>query len=631
MFALGKITIRALRRGCERLMKKGSIQSFAKNAVNRFQSLSVSLRLAILFCLCCTAILFINDLYFTRFTTHKMEENIINGCLISVEQAASNLNNNFRTVIKHATVIRDTVNANYKSGRFVVEDERRHAMNYLTYQELYADLLADNENYWFVHSLLILNANGSTYSYTRDGNNRMDEGITFDIVSKQLNPESTYQWLKLENDGHGYTSEGRNLISFAAVIRRYGNLYSIILVNFDEDYIRHSLTSLNLMGEAFLYDEANKRYIAPEGFDQALLEDGNIQKLIHQTIKGGTSIGSEYMIASAWMQVNGWDLMTLTSRREISKSFNSLPDSLLLIVICSLLGAFLISLFIARTVSRPLKKLTRIMSEVGDNDKLTVRFLPRYRDEVGILVDSFNCMMDRIIELTEKIRYEQTQKKIADMKLLQMQIKPHFLYNALETTRFLIALKDERAIDMVSALSGFYKLSLGNMQEFISVGEEVDQLKAYLEIMSIRYTSKFSYHIHMDDGLRDYEICKFILQPLVENAIYHGIKQVRRHGEVRITLSESEKSFTFEVFDNGAGVGKEQLAELRDNLLNDQMLEVGKNIGLSNVQHRIRLYYGEEYRLRLESVLGEYFCVCAEIPKRLHIERDENNASIAGS
>ncbi len=586
----------------------------------RFQNLNIGIKVAVLFGLSCTVVLVVNYLFFARMTYMRVEDSILKANLISVNQAANNLSDSFASVLSHLTEIKTEVQAAQDITN-APDTQSQYTANYVELNKYYNRMVADGENYRLVYSLIVFNRNGSIYAFSRDGSLPLKQGLTFGALSTRLDFSSEYAWTDQFSGSDLYQTGDRALVTIVTTIRRFGILHSIQLLTLDKKYLTEQLARFELPGETFLFSGANGHWIAPEGFDETLLAQREVQALIGRTAAGGADSGERWLITSAHMQVNGWNLISLSSRRALSRDVSVMDSSLLMMLVLSVLVAGLASFYIGKTITRPLKKLTGLMASVDDTN-LTRRFVPRYSDEVGVLAGAFDRMMDKIVDLTERIRVEQTQKKLTYMKLLQMQIKPHFLYNALETTRFLVEMGDPRASEMVQAISKFYKLSLSNMSETAALGEELEQLRAYLKIMSMRYSSRLHYEIEAEPGIMDVDIIKFSLQPIAENAIYHGIKRVRRPGMVRVSAFERDGLVIVEVRDNGAGMDEAALQSLRQRLMRPEHLEAGKSIGLSNVHQRIRLYCGEAYGISIESRLGEYTLVTMTLPRRQHIAKE---------
>lgn len=195
---------------------------------------------------------------------------------------------------------------------------------------------------------------------------------------------------------------------------------------------------------------------------------------------------------------------------------------------------------------------------------------------------------------------------MTETKLLQAQINPHFLYNTLDAIVWLAeAHKTEEVVHMVTALSSFFRTTLSKGKDFITVQEEKSHIQSYLEIQQFRYQDILDYSIEVGEELYEYMLPKLTLQPLVENALYHGIKNKRGKGMIRIIGEKSGDDMVFKVIDNGKGMTKEELGTLRENIRRERQDTNVNSFGLTNVNQRIRHYYGEGYGLEFESRQNE--------------------------
>jgi two-component system sensor histidine kinase YesM len=218
---------------------------------------------------------------------------------------------------------------------------------------------------------------------------------------------------------------------------------------------------------------------------------------------------------------------------------------------------------------------------------------------------SFNIMIGRIREMVASKMNEQENLKKAEFRALQAQINPHFLYNTLDTIIWMAeAKKNDQVIDLVRALSSFFRITLSKGKDWITIREEVERTRSYLTIQKMRYRDILDYQIDVEADILDGTILKLVLQPLVENAIYHGIKNKRQGGTVIVRARrQGEDQVAFEVEDNGVGFTHYKLAEVQ-NKINDGSDEINldeRGFGLENVNKRIKLYYGKEYGLTIQS------------------------------
>lgn len=274
--------------------------------------------------------------------------------------------------------------------------------------------------------------------------------------------------------------------------------------------------------------------------------------------------------------------------------------------ICILISGLVIALVIplsiksARSVTVPIKKLCDMTKLVAKGD-FTARTTVKSQDEVATLMDNFNDMTVKIGHLVDRIQKEQENLRIVESKLLQAQINPHFLYNTLDTIVWLAEAKQtEDVVKMVTHLSEFFRTTLSKGKDFITLAEERRHVESYLQIQQFRYQDIMTYEIRMEEEILKYSVPKLMLQPLVENALYHGIKNKRGGGTILIEGKKQGNIISLKVIDNGKGMSREELEELRRYVMGCEDSSE-KGFGLSNVNERIHHYYGPEYGLFFES------------------------------
>ena len=273
----------------------------------------------------------------------------------------------------------------------------------------------------------------------------------------------------------------------------------------------------------------------------------------------------------------------------------------------------IMSYLIPLSITRPFKELSQVTDEIAKGN-LSVRANVNTGVEATALSNSMNTMIDKINELLEQVTTEQTRLRKAEFELLQAQINPHFLYNTLDAIIWLAeAGEQKRVVGMVRNLSDFFRTSLNQGKDINSIKEEMLHVKSYLEIQHVRYQDILSYDIEVPEALYIYSIPKITIQPLVENALYHGIKNKRGMGHIRIRGQAGEKDFTITVTDDGIGIDETRLRQVQSGIQNKVL--TGKDFyGLYNVCERIRLNFGEEYGIFIESVYGEGTSVRVILP-----------------
>jgi two-component system sensor histidine kinase YesM len=271
---------------------------------------------------------------------------------------------------------------------------------------------------------------------------------------------------------------------------------------------------------------------------------------------------------------------------------------------------------LSRSIYTPIKKLHDVTTTITKND-LQALMTGDNVDEITELGMSFNIMIGKIKELLDSKIKEQEELKKAELRALQAQINPHFLCNTLDTIIWMAESKQtDQVVEIVSALSNFFRISLSKGMDWITIGEEVERIRNYLTIQKMRYRDILDFKINVDDDVAENTILKLILQPLVENALYHGIKNKRQGGMISVRARRrNENEILLEVEDDGIGFTPEKLAQLRAELEDDSGdIKLESGFGIGNVNKRIRLYYGRPYGLTIRSGYATGTCVTLVIP-----------------
>jgi two-component system sensor histidine kinase YesM len=292
--------------------------------------------------------------------------------------------------------------------------------------------------------------------------------------------------------------------------------------------------------------------------------------------------------------------------------------------------ALLVALLSAQTlhgIVGPIEELRHVTNEVAHGD-FNARAKVQGPAELAELSGSINDMTVHLSAMVQKIKEDERKMRHAELRLLQEQINPHFLYNTLDTIVWLIEGNSaDEAVDMVVTLSEFFRLVLSHGAETISIRDEEQHIRSYLKIQQARYHDILDYEIDIDPQLYPYQIQKLTLQPLVENALYHGIKYKRAMGKITITGRMQERRILLTVEDNGVGMEPEKLAELRREI-ERPCKETETGFGLANVNERIRIYYGEYYGMQIDSAPGEGTRVTVVIPARRIPEKNRQAGNL---
>ena len=333
-----------------------------------------------------------------------------------------------------------------------------------------------------------------------------------------------------------------------------------------------------------------------------------------ENIRGVSSVVEEVVQDYLLFEVNQAD----EQYRTMSQGFLQWEMYSLVLLIAAIGFSVIAAWAISRSIYIPIKRLHDVTTTITKND-LQALVTHDNVDEITELGMSFNIMIAKIRELLQAKIKEQENLKKAELRALQAQINPHFLYNTLDTIIWMAeAKKTDQVVEIVSALSSFFRISLSKGRDWITVGEEIERTKSYLTIQRMRYRDIMDFKIEVDEQVLNNTVLKLILQPLVENALYHGIKNKRSGGTIIVRAKQHNRGeVLLEVEDNGIGFTPEKLEQLQSELDDDSgELNFESGFGIGNVNKRIRLYYGKQYGLTVDSEYNVGTCATLIIPAR---------------
>lgn len=306
-----------------------------------------------------------------------------------------------------------------------------------------------------------------------------------------------------------------------------------------------------------------------------------------------------------------WILCIIVENKKIHTQINQIINLILFVGLILLLAAILLSIVISGSIVKPIHRLKSNMLEISKGN-FDSYYEIKNNDEISILGQVFNQMLTDIKRLINKVYQVEKQKRSAELRVLQSQINPHFLYNTLDTIQWkALEYNAFEVVDMINYLSNFFRISLSDGKEFITISDEVAHVSNYLEIQKIRYKDKISYSMDVDSSLDQYLIPKLIVQPLVENSIYHGLKLQKHKGIINVSISSKDGFLFIKVIDNGLGMDVEQLRTLRKNLW--ESIETN-HYGLYNINERLKLAFGKKYSIEIKSELKIGTQVLLRIP-----------------
>ncbi|MFZ5351715.1 MAG: sensor histidine kinase [Bacillota bacterium] len=355
------------------------------------------------------------------------------------------------------------------------------------------------------------------------------------------------------------------------------------------------------------------------------------QSFIRSDLKGtsGYYIDSKdnFLVSYALLKNPKWKIVYHIPLQELYKEINTLRRWVIMIIVSSLIILSAFSLFTAFDIVEPIKRLVEAMKKLEKGSGHMDLHLNR-ADELGYLNESFNNMSKKIDFLVNRIYKEELTRKEAEIKALQAQINPHFLFNTLENINWMAQLNGVPEIsETVSALASIIDANIGRDDKLITIREEFNYIENYISIIKSRYEDRLELDKHIDEAAMNVSIPRLLIQPIVENAVKHGIDKSRRNGIIELSVVKSGESVTICVSDNGVGMTDKELEELNSKLENDGNTYANglgdhkkNSIGLENVNRRIKLFYGNGYGLKIESKYNEYTRVLVNIPSNINQE-----------
>ncbi|MDU5105393.1 sensor histidine kinase [Clostridium sp.] len=418
-------------------------------------------------------------------------------------------------------------------------------------------------------------------------------------------PNYKYRWVvslsrAVEITNNGKTSSGVLLVdmNFSGIeqicknveVSKNGYVY---LIDRDGEIIYHPRQQLIYSN---LITENNK--------EAAKFEDGNhIEKFE----------GSKRLVTVKTVGYTGWKLVAISPMSDVTAGYYEFRVFAIFIMIFAIFILISINMFVSSRIANPIKDLEKSVKEF-ENGVVNLNITENGSYEVQHLAKAIKSMVNQMNILMKNIMIEQESKRKSELNALQAQINPHFLYNTLDSIIWMIENeKYDGSIVMVSALARFFRISLSKGKNVITVKDELEHARNYLTIQNIRYKNKFSYSIESDENTLNLTSIKLIVQPLIENAIYHGMEYMSGDGDIVVKSYRKEKDLYIDIIDNGLGMPQEIADKLLIEKVNNGQKK-GSGIGLRNVHDRIKLYFGEEYGLEVYSEPDEGTTIRIHMP-----------------
>lgn len=340
-------------------------------------------------------------------------------------------------------------------------------------------------------------------------------------------------------------------------------------------------------------------------------EDGNHRE---------TFQGEERSVTIKTMGYTGWKVVNVVPTDEYYFNLNQMRFFVFFIVLFTILCMVLLNIFISGRIATPIQRLEEAVKEL-EKGNLELEIHEEGSQEIRHLGRTIRSMVLQTQGLLDRIVEEQEAKRKSELDALQSQINPHFLYNTLDSIVWMIEGEQyKEAISMVTALSRLFRISISKGKTIITVAEEAEHARNYMNIQKVRYKNRFKFDMDMEQGILQYSTIKLVIQPILENSIYYGMEYMDGDGLIKVHGYEKDGDIYIDVTDNGPGMTREEV----DYLLVDseRIHKKGSGVGLVNVHQRIRLYFGERYGLEIESEPDVGTCVRIHLPKSFEKEED---------
>ena len=420
------------------------------------------------------------------------------------------------------------------------------------------------------------------------------------------------------DDGENTNARTDHISVYRAVCGRDRQVVAVVRARLDVSALSdiYNYVGFNLSSELYLFT-GRGNLLLPKEAEPAVLRVGrdsfeDYQNGSWQEEKTYTTRDETYLVQSLPLETHHLYVVSIAGYSQMKEDVQTLQTTILLLGLSCILVLVSYLSLMGKAISRPIVELSGKMERVREGE-LSLRIGSENQDEIGILSRNFDRMLDRIEELMQEVAAAEKRRHELELISLQTQITPHFLYNSLDSVSALAQRGDlEGAFERSKALGSFYRGVLRDGRSVIRIREELRMTDSYLRVQHQRYRDDFTYHIDVDPALLEASIVKLTLQPLVENAIYHGIRKVRRPGRIEISGRLEEGTVILSVWDNGQGMQRDE--GIPENAEKGDLILHRKGYGMYNADQRIKLYFGGGYGLHVESQPGEWTRVDVYLP-----------------
>lgn len=389
------------------------------------------------------------------------------------------------------------------------------------------------------------------------------------------------------------SDSSKNIISISKEIKDKNNKrLGFVVINLSYKFLEDFLSTINFGKDGYVFILSSEEELLFKSKNMEDFGKKDYEKLLKKRMKPEKM---DFVSSNVFIPNTQWKLVGISFSNAISNLKKQLIESSLILALIVFILTLLVSIFVSKKISKP---IIYLIGEIKKTDKklYKIKSLPQASSEIQILTKEYNNLIDRIFVLTEDIEKKEEQKRTYQVKALQSQINPHFLYNTLDTILWLVEFgENEKAIKVTKNLGMLLRNSLNIDEDFVKLDKEIGHAKNYLDIQKIRYDNKFTYEFIKKIQTSSLYVPKLILQPIIENAIYHGIREKNSKSYINIIVEEKPDYLIIKIIDNGLGP-KEKKENVKTKL---------GGIGMENVNNRIKLLCGEKYNLKMQRENGE--------------------------
>jgi multi-sensor signal transduction histidine kinase len=563
------------------------------------------------------AIALISLIIFQRFT------NSLNATIIEENSGiVGQLGESVDSYLRNAMKVSDSIYYNVIKNTDISDDDIKKGMNliYVNNDNMIDDIALISGKGELIESMPALRLKDNSDVLEKDFFKKSmaeSEYINFsmphirDLFDRN---ENSYSWVISLSRAVEVTDEGKAT-------------QALLLINLNYRYFEEIFSNVNLGNGGYVYLTNDRGDIIwhpkqNEIYSGRFNEDNKYAATLKDGITVENLSGKNLTLNVRTIGYTGWKLVGVTPSAALGVDGIKFRFFVLFVADLFLFLLAMINAFISDKISNPIKSLDGSVREI-ESGNLNVEIVPSGSYEVEHLGKSIKNMLGRIKVLMSDLVAEHNAKRKSEFDTLQSQINPHFLYNTLDIIVWMIENENsDKAVNIVTALAKFFRISLSKGKNIITVKDEVEHVRNYLMIQNMRFKNRFEYSIDVDEEVLSYSSLKLMLQPLVENAIYHGMEFMDGDGEIDVKVFKEDDSLYFTITDNGLGMSEDMV----ETLLSKDFVpsKKGSGIGVKNVNERIKLYFGSEYGLKVESEPDEGTKITIHLPAVVYGENDED-------